>query len=937
MPTNSDKPGFVGRTAEVGRLRSWLFEDGGTPVLIRGDAGIGKTRLAEEAVREALERGQRVLKARCEQQTPPAPLLPVLELFAASQGTTSTEDVAHELAELLHLPPTSQISAGVGDVRLQFFSRLADRLLEPAAADKTLIVIDDIQWIDPDSLLFLGYLLDVAPAALGVLGTQRTPASAQQLQLLTAFERRCARLELEPLSLEESQDLTSQVRPGLAGEEQEFLHDLSGGNPLFLMELVREAAAEGRSAVSIRTGDSVPRSLVGYLDQRLSGLGTGTVQALNAAAVIGRRFDPHLLAAALELPATRVQDLLQDAAVLGIVEERREATGSIFEFSHPLFRERIYQRLGARERRFLHARLGHLPQPYARQLTLEERAVHGALGFEEGDREEAVRTCRAAAEGAEQMLAYQSAVELWRLALSCEADLVSDSRARLLHRLGLAYRAFGDWEDAIEALSQAFELYELLDDPASSGAIACFLGELYRFRQELDEAYLWLSRANSKELEQPYRSRVLALLASTHAARDEHAIARPMVERALDSSPDLTPDVAHWVSFTLTVAGRLEESRAIALEGLRAAQDDDDPAYKAMLAGSLSQMALAVLDLAKAREFLAVVEENCSPADTIAVVRALLCRSLLESIQGEWASVVSTCERWQEKVRLAGSFQLATARLIHAEALSALGRSDEAIPLAQVAVPFLGNNKDLATLHLARMYARAGDSDNATELTLRVAARMMAKDRSAAGRGLLADLCECLSQAEAEELYARLQGETRKVVTVYTPVSVARAKGKVAARLRRWPESFETFEEALTELEAAGATWELALTCMDYAAARRARGRKGDQHKADTNQAKGVHLLRSMGVEVNALAPAPQESDRFGLTPREVEVLRLVAQGRRNSEIAGRLYISSHTVDRHIEHIFTKLAVRNRTEAVLKAAGEGIVFEMAVREGDAET
>jgi tetratricopeptide (TPR) repeat protein len=135
------------------------------------------------------------------------------------------------------------------------------------------------------------------------------------------------------------------------------------------------------------------------------------------------------------------------------VEERRGAAASAFEFSH-LCSGRIYQRLGAPRARFLHARLGRLPQPYARQLTLEERAVHSALASRRATGE-AVRACCAAAENAEQVLAYQSAVELWRLALTCEPDLVSANRARLLQRLGLAYRAFGDWDNAIDALEQA--------------------------------------------------------------------------------------------------------------------------------------------------------------------------------------------------------------------------------------------------------------------------------------------------------------------------------------------------------------------------------------------------------------------------------------------------------------------------------------------------
>lgn len=159
----------------------------------------------------------------------------------------------------------------------------------------------------------------------------------------------------------------------------------------------------------------------------------------------------------------------------------------------------------------------------------------------------------------------------------------------------------------------------------------------------------------------------------------------------------------------------------------------------------------------------------------------------------------------------------------------------------------------------------------------------------------------------------------------YSPVSVHRVLGRLMARMRRWPEAFDHFEMALGQLSQGAARWEFAQTCLNYAAARRARRRRGDARKAEALDFEAKAILDACGAEYPTFPPNPSlDGSRFGLTGRELEVLALLAEGRRNQEIAEELIVSPSTVNRHVENILAKMGARSRTEAVILALQEGL-------------
>jgi DNA-binding NarL/FixJ family response regulator len=148
--------------------------------------------------------------------------------------------------------------------------------------------------------------------------------------------------------------------------------------------------------------------------------------------------------------------------------------------------------------------------------------------------------------------------------------------------------------------------------------------------------------------------------------------------------------------------------------------------------------------------------------------------------------------------------------------------------------------------------------------------------------------------------------------------------------MKLWPAATEHFAKAARSLEKGGARWELAQTYLDHAAMHTARGRRGDVRKSEALRSRSAIILRSMGLDGIASMDAPlRESSQFALTTRELEVLSLVAEGRRNNEIAESLTLSHRTVERHLENIYSKMQVGTRTEAVVKAAQSGLVGNAA--------
>lgn len=918
---------LVGREAELAFLHATLLREGGGSVLLDGAEGSGKSRLVQELMEEARRAGYLVLGAQCHDSGFPVTLLPLLEMLSKAGARGS--DWIEGLIEQMGPPMASAYATGQRDPRLRFFREIAAGLRDIAAEGPLLLVVEDLQWADADSLVFFCHLLDVAGGRVPLLLTRR-PEQSDRGALFYDLEARCRRLELHPLDDASIGTILQTILGPLTAQETRDLVRAAEGSPMLAVEIARHIRASGLFerlplAEVLRAG--FPRRVRDLLQSRVDQLTESGRAVLEAAACLGQLFEAERVAAAAAIAPAAATDELVAAERLGLLAHDEFTPRGHWRFTSHLLREFLYEQQAPSRRRQTHARIGVL-----RGLPLEELALHRALGFEDERRSEALASCREAAAHLERVGAYEAAASMWGHALECTDASDTAQRAELLALIGHAHRAASSWTFAIAAMEEAFALQESLNDRQGAAQTALTIGEMCRFRLQLADAVEWLERARERLEDSPETEAVCcALLGSAFIAMDRPEQGMALIGEALDLSERagrLRPVVAYWSSYAFSIDGDPDAAARMAERGIESADGLDQP-YVSLLHGALAQTQLARLESAAAEDHVRILEAS-EEADPVARVRTLLCRTLLESLHGNWAAVISECERWSAEVRRAGKFQVATARVIWAEAASALGNHQDAADALAEAMPDLESMRPLAGLHLARVLLRLGQVEAARELANQHAMQIMSAARSPFGRFVLGDLVGLLDDPETiERLYRGLAQERRLVTAVYAPTSVDRIRGKVAAALGRYYEAFHHFDSAIADLTRAGARWELAMAHLDYADARRQRAKRGDASRAAALEMRALALLQAMGAPAPARAAVVERHTerQFGLSVRELEVLKLIASGRRNEEIAADLMVSKRTVHGHVSNILQKMNVQSRTQAVVEAVSAGLLIE----------
>ncbi len=936
------RPGlFVGRRREL-ELLSRLLELSALAAhsaYIEGETGIGKSALVAEFLERTKENNARVLLGCSYQAQEAGPYFPFFQVLSqASSGGSPPQDILEGLtARESGGRNASRLSEDVRGQRAHFLRRLADTILREAGGKQTILCLEDIQWADVGSLLLVNHLLDLRPAGMLIVCTVRTdePIEAEARQLLARIEQKSSRVVLRGLGRHEAAEFVRSIGGGdrITEDELQALRSFTNGNPLFLRELflhlhqtglldrhsVREAIARSRA----------PDRLTHVVDLRLRSLPKAVNRALAAGSVIGGDFSAEMVSLLLGEPLTGCKEMLDSAVGMHVLLPVDRLATPRYRFAHPIFAMRLYDMLPPSTRRKLHRNIPQAGASADSSLTIEELARHYALGHGARNGLEAAIHCEAAAESAESVLAYETAARFWELALSCTPPRPRRTRANLARRLGWALWAAGKWAQAAEAWAQAVELFEGLEEWEPVGELALALGDVLRWRQELEPAEHWLGRAaDLLPAGSEDRSRALALLGSIRCLRDEPEPGLRLLEEASESLADgkRDPLVAYWLAFGFLTSGNSSRGYEVAQDGLAEAQRRGNAQAACLLAGFLANHELNQLHGDAAWSYLRIVQKHVDPGDTTALIRSLVCEAWLAGYAGKWHDVIRLCEHWTAQVRLAGRYQVATASVVRGEAKLALGDAAGAAEEISLALPDLERMQAPASLHLARALLELGQGERVVDIVHRYRDQVMRLPRHATGRALLGDILSSLDEPDLQqECYEVLRNEMRPMVVVFSPISVQRVLGRLAGRLKRWDAAIEHFETARKQLAEGGARWELAQTLLNYTEMRRARRRRGDPGKAVALQLEADALLQELGIERTAAAATYQDGNRFDLTGRELEVLSQAAEGRRNQEIAKELTLSPRTVERHLENIFVKMQVNTRTEAVVLAVQEGLV------------
>ena len=466
---------FAGREAELVHLRSaWADAVVGERrgVLVSGEPGIGKTRLAAEVAGHAREEGGIVLYGRCDEGLSAA-AQPFAEALGAYVAACPVDELRVQLGALagdlvgllplldarvpgIALPPPAE-----PEIEQLRTLEAAAALLEAAGeAAPVLLVLDDLQWADDLTLQLLRHLLRAdARVRLLLLATYRdTEPSRSALlgEVVTGLARRpdVARLELGPLA---EPDVAAMVAhagrpPSLTGR----VHAVTEGNPFFVGEVL---ASLGQDA---DTGAALTPRVRDVVRWRLARLPEGTADVLAAAAVAGAEFDADVLADAAELELESALDALEAAERARLV--RSAGMLDRFSFAHALVRETIVDELPAGRRVRLHARLaGALERAAsARVIAAGDLATQFAAAGNLVDANRTLRYTREAGDEAAARAAFDVAAEQYELALRAQRRLPEapeSERLDLEFARGRALRLGGDerGDDALRSVAAAAE------------------------------------------------------------------------------------------------------------------------------------------------------------------------------------------------------------------------------------------------------------------------------------------------------------------------------------------------------------------------------------------------------------------------------------------------------------------------------------------------
>jgi class 3 adenylate cyclase/tetratricopeptide (TPR) repeat protein len=469
--------GLYGRAGEQAIIeRCWSAAQKGMRqvVLLAGEPGIGKTRLATEAGRTAHAQGAILLLGTCDEDLghPYRPFVEALGHYLMNApDEVLLQHVREHHGDLLRIAPSlatrvpnlpNPRSADAETERYLMFEAVTGLLATASRQRPVMLILDDLQWASTPELLLLKHIVrSTTPMRLLVIGTYRDNELAQThpLRALLADLRREAGVERIAVGGLDEDGVAKFVSAAIGHELDEGQLALAraicrdtGGSPLFVGEILHDlmdsgAALGGGEQRSIHGGISfgIPEGVKEAIGRRLSRLSATTNKVLSIASVIGLEFDLKVLKQVAEMPEVTILDALDEATSAALVAEAAPQ-GECYAFTHMLMRATLYEALNSTRRARMHERVGTaLEQLTSNERYINELARHWMAAAPVGDATKAINFARQAGDRALAGLAFEQAARYYEQALSFVTDRNSELlRCDLLMALGDAQRRAGD-------------------------------------------------------------------------------------------------------------------------------------------------------------------------------------------------------------------------------------------------------------------------------------------------------------------------------------------------------------------------------------------------------------------------------------------------------------------------------------------------------------
>jgi DNA-binding CsgD family transcriptional regulator len=965
---SASSPAFIDRIEESEILDAALEgarSGAATTAFVGGEAGIGKSRLVAEFARRARASGARVLTGGCAPLGgAPLPFGPVVEVLRALDDD-----------ERASLPPElggrggpwqrlDEFESGQGWV----FALLLSALEE--IDGPLVVVLEDLHWADRSTLDLLALRVQTGrlPGCL-VVGTYRSDElePGSPLRLALAELDRTGRTERIELQRFGRADLVAQMT-GILGNapEHDVVDDVLGrseGNPFLAEELLAARDAPGVGA---------PTRVSDIVLARVETLSDPTQTMLRVLAAARGPLAHHPLAVVAALPERELEGCLREALDRHVLVRTDDGA---YAFRHALMREAIYEALLVSERRRLHAALADVLER-SRETGARRLADLAHHWYSAGDRPRAlaaaVRAGLAVDEiyaHAEALIQYEHALELWD-----DAESVAGvDRVTLLARAAEAAACQGDPARAVELAEAGLAELDADADPVRVGLLSARLGRFAWVSGDPERALAAYEEAVRIIPAQPpthERAHVIAALSHVQLVSGRHRVAAELaaesleIARAVGALPEEGSSLA-TLGAALSSLGQLEEGLAMVRAGRAALERGGG--VPDLIFVTYSNEAVMLIDGGDFEQASAVARRGIAYTRAHGMERShrswqevLVAWTLLKL--GRWAEAAELLDetllrgpagitrRAVQLMRASlalerGELAAADERLADARAASegdqpfaglrfeveaglALARRDLDAARARVAEGLVivaeqedwqdigwlcwrGMEVEAARAEDDRAHKRPVDTSGAAALLARVRALAAATELPAA-----AELPAVLASCEAEHERAEARPATDRWLAAAAswealgePYPRARCllRAAEAALAERRPKA-DVASALVTAHALAGGLGAAPLAAALESLARRARVALGEQEGA----------------------PAPQ-APPLGLTPRELEVLRLVARGHTNAQIAEALFISVKTAGHHVSNILGKLDVGRRIEAAAIAERLDLLDESPAR------
>jgi class 3 adenylate cyclase/tetratricopeptide (TPR) repeat protein len=520
----AERTPFVGRQAERAELRrlvAQVMKGAGALIMIGGEPGVGKTRLAEELAAQCAGEGFAIYTGHCYEMVGAAPYVPIVEVYEqALAGASSAQafrqflgDEASQIARLL--PELRQLCPGIPppldlpaeQERRYLFNSVWEVLARTARAQPMLIVLDDIHWADEPTMLLIHHCAErLAEVPVLMVGLYRDSELEVGRPLSRTFEELTRRRLARRMTLRRlpSEHVAEMLRALAAQRPPAGLVDViyaeTEGNPFFTEEVFKHLAeegrlfdAEGRFRTDLTVDDlDVPEGVRMVIGARLRRLGDDGPKVLGSAAVLGRVFSFELLRQVEELAEDRLLDLVEEAERARLIAPI-EAGGADdrFIFAHELIRQTVLGGLSVPRRRRVHARAAealeraHAPAVEQQAATIAHHLIEAGPIV---DPRQTFQYLLIAGKWALESAAFEEALAHLEQAAERIDVVTAAERADLLFHLGTARRSNGQWEEAIDTWKEAVDTCVAAGDAERAGWICAEAADSIAWASRLQEA-----------------------------------------------------------------------------------------------------------------------------------------------------------------------------------------------------------------------------------------------------------------------------------------------------------------------------------------------------------------------------------------------------------------------------------------------------------------